>query len=258
LYQIGYTVPMQKLLSMIVWVSFLSCAAVVMSGCTQPPKVEDQSIVPIQRPAQEQLSTQQESSSPPSTPNQAANSGTQQAKPQDQQPEQLSTTPKGPIVKTLKDFEKITATEATLTTTKGDITFTLFPDKVPLTVTNFLTLAKSGFYDGIKFHRIIPDFMAQVGDPLTKDDSKKDLWGTGGPGYTIEDEFDSTLKHDSEGTVSMANTGQPATGGSQFFITFGATPWLDGKHAVFGKVTSGMDVLRKLEIGDSITKISFK
>jgi cyclophilin family peptidyl-prolyl cis-trans isomerase len=116
---------------------------------------------------------------------------------------------------------------------------------------------KSGYYNGIKFHRIIPDFMAQVGDPLTKDDSQKALWGTGGPGYTIADEFEPTLKHDSEGIVSMANAG-PNTGGSQFFITYEATPWLDGHHAVFGKVTKGMDVLRKLEIGDQIVKVTYK
>jgi cyclophilin family peptidyl-prolyl cis-trans isomerase len=164
---------------------------------------------------------------------------------------------KGLPVKTLKDFEKITATEATITTNKGDITFTLFPDKTPLTVANFLTLVKSGFYNGIKFHRIIPDFMAQVGDPLTKDDSQKEMWGTGGPGYTIEDEF-TDLKHDTEGTVSMANTGQPNTGGSQIFITYAATPWLDGHHAVFGKVTKGMDVLKSLVVGDSIIKVTYK
>lgn len=159
-------------------------------------------------------------------------------------------------MKTLADFEPITATQATIKTSKGDIVVELYPDKVPLTVTNFLTLAKSGYYDGIKFHRIIEDFMAQVGDPLTKDDSKQALWGTGGPGYTIADEFDPTLKHDSEGVLSMANAG-PNTGGSQFFITYEATPWLDGKHAVFGKVTSGMDVLRSLQIGDQITGITF-
>ncbi len=166
--------------------------------------------------------------------------------------------PKGPMIKTLKDFAPISAKEATIVTNKGEITFTLFQDKVPLTVTNFLTLAKSGFYNGVRFHRIIADFMAQVGDPLTKDPTQQPMWGTGGPGYTIMDEFDPSLKHDSEGIVSMANTGQPNTGGSQFFITFKETPWLDGHHAVFGKVTKGMDVLRKLEIGDQIESISFK
>jgi cyclophilin family peptidyl-prolyl cis-trans isomerase len=159
-------------------------------------------------------------------------------------------------MKTLQDFEKISAKSATIKTSKGDIVVELYPDKVPLTVTNFLSLAKQGYYNGIKFHRIIEDFMAQAGDPLTKDDSQKALWGTGGPGYMIADEFDPSLKHDSEGILSMANAG-PNTGGSQFFITYEATPWLDGKHAVFGKVTSGMDVLRKLQIGDEIVSITF-
>ncbi len=164
---------------------------------------------------------------------------------------------KGPPMKTLANFEKIEATEAAITTNRGEIVFTLYSDKVPLTVTNFLNLAKSGYYDGIKFHRIIPNFMAQVGDPLTKDDSQKAMWGTGGPGYVIADEFDPTLTHNSEGIVSMANAG-PNTGGSQFFITFEATPWLDGKHAVFGKVTQGMDILKQLVVGDSILKVTYK
>ncbi len=160
-------------------------------------------------------------------------------------------------VKTLQDFQPITAAQATIKTNKGDIVIQLYPDKAPLTVTNFLTLAKSNFYDGIKFHRIIADFMAQVGDPKTKDDSQKEAWGTGGPGYTILDEFDPTLKFDGEGVVAMANTGQPNTGGSQFFITFGDTSWLNGKHTIFGKVTQGMDVVRSLVIGDQITAITF-
>ncbi len=159
-------------------------------------------------------------------------------------------------MKTLQDFEPISATQVIMKTSKGDIVVELYPDKVPLTVTNFLTLAKSGYYNGIKFHRIIADFMAQAGDPLTKDDSQKALWGTGGPGYMIADEFHPDLKHDSEGTLSMANAG-PNTGSSQFFITFGPTAWLDGRHAVFGKVTTGMDILRKLEIGDQIISITF-
>ena len=166
-------------------------------------------------------------------------------------------TMKGPTMKTIADFEPIEATSVTLTTTKGDIAFDLFRDKAPLTTLNFLTLAKQGFYNGIVFHRVIPDFMAQVGDPLTKDPSKEALWGTSGPGYAIADEFEPTLKHDSAGTVSMANSGSN-TGGSQFFLTYEATPWLDGKHAVFGKVTAGMDVLKKIEIGDKIIAVSYK
>ncbi len=162
------------------------------------------------------------------------------------------------MTKTLADFEVIKATQATLHTTKGDITFTLYRDKAPLTTANFLNLAKAGSYDKVRFHRIIADFMAQVGDPLSKDESQKSAWGTGGPGYTIADEFGAGLKHDSEGVVSMANAG-PNTGGSQFFITYAATAWLDGKHAVFGKVDKqGMDVVRKLVIGDQITSVSYK
>lgn len=160
-------------------------------------------------------------------------------------------------MKQLSDFEPIEANSVTLTTTKGDITFELNRQEAPLTTINFLTLAKEGFYDGIVFHRVIPDFMAQVGDPLTKDPAKEDMWGTGGPGYTIPDEFDPGLSHDSAGIVSMANAG-PNTGGSQFFITYGPTEWLDGKHAVFGKVTAGMDVLEQIEIGDKIVSVSYQ
>jgi peptidyl-prolyl cis-trans isomerase B (cyclophilin B) len=175
-----------------------------------------------------------------------------------QQSQQNNQTQKGPIMKSnLSDFEVIPATEATIETSKGNITFVLYADKTPLTVANFLNLAKAGFYDGVRFHRVIADFMAQVGDPLSKDLNQQQAWGTGGPGYVIPDEFDSSLKHDSEGIVSMANAG-PNTGGSQFFITYGATPWLDGKHAIFGKVTSGVDVLRQIQVGDSIIKVTYK
>jgi len=160
-------------------------------------------------------------------------------------------------MKQLADFKEIAATQATITTDKGDIVIELFREETPITTANFVELAESGFYDGIRFHRIIEDFMAQVGDPLSKDDSKKALWGTGGAGYVIPDEFVSSLKHDAPGIVSMANRG-PNTGGSQFFITYEPTPWLDGKHTVFGRVTSGMDVLAKLEIGDAIQSITLK
>ncbi len=160
-------------------------------------------------------------------------------------------------MKVLTDFEVIQATEATIKTSKGDITFELYRDQAPLTTANFLSLAKSGFYNGIVFHRVIPNFMAQVGDPLTKDAKQQNAWGTGGPGYRIKDEFGPGLKHNSEGIVSMANSG-PDTGGSQFFITYAETPWLDGKHAIFGKVTAGMDVLEKIEVGDTIVSVSYK
>lgn len=127
-------------------------------------------------------------------------------------------------------------------TNKGDFTIELFEDKVPATTKNFIDLIEKNFYDGLIFHRVIDGFMIQGGDP--------EGTGMGGPGYTIDDEFDKDLRHDSEGILSMANAG-PNTGGSQFFITLAATPWLDGHHAVFGKVIEGMETVR--EIGHAET-----
>jgi cyclophilin family peptidyl-prolyl cis-trans isomerase len=123
---------------------------------------------------------------------------------------------------------------ATLSTDKGDIVMELFADKTPRTVNNFVFLAREGFYDGTIFHRVIADFMAQGGDPTGT--------GTGGPGYRFADEFHPSLKHSQPGIFSMANAG-PGTNGSQFFITHVPTPWLDGKHSVFGQVIQGLDVL---------------
>ena len=174
---------------------------------------------------------------------------------QKQEPAQVQQ--KGTTMKTLNDFEAIEATQVTMTTTKGEMTFNLFRDKAPLTTANFLNLIKDGFYDGIIFHRVIPDFMAQVGDPLTKEAGMEARWGTGGPGYQIADEFDPELKHDKTGVLSMANSG-PNTGGSQLFITHVATPWLDGKHAVFGEITAGVEVLNQIEQGDKILSVSYK
>lgn len=159
--------------------------------------------------------------------------------------------------KELSDFKPNPAKEATLVTTKGEITIELFRDEAPLTTANFVDLASSGFYDQVVFHRVIEDFMAQVGDPLSKDENAKSRWGTGGPGYKIKDEFSPNLIHDKPGIVSMANAG-PNSGGSQFFITHVATPWLDGKHAVFGQVTEGMDVLMSIAQGDKILSIKLK
>jgi len=119
-------------------------------------------------------------------------------------------------------------------TTKGTIEAELYAKEVPKTVNNFVTLAKKGFYDGIIFHRVIPKFMIQTGDPTGT--------GTGGPGYQFADEFSPNLKHDGPGVLSMANSG-PNTNGSQFFITDAATPWLNGKHSVFGRVTQGIDIV---------------
>jgi cyclophilin family peptidyl-prolyl cis-trans isomerase len=123
---------------------------------------------------------------------------------------------------------------AVLHTDKGDINIELFVDKTPRTVNNFVFLAREGFYDGTLFHRVIADFMVQGGDPTGT--------GRGGPGYKFKDEFVSALRHDKPGILSMANAG-PNTNGSQFFITHVPTPWLDGKHSVFGQVTGGLDVL---------------
>jgi cyclophilin family peptidyl-prolyl cis-trans isomerase len=126
-------------------------------------------------------------------------------------------------------------------TERGDIVVELHADKVPLTVENFVNLARSGFYDGTTFHRVISGFMAQGGDPTAT--------GSGGPGYQFGDEFHPSLRHDGAGILSMANAG-PGTNGSQFFLTFGPTPHLDDKHSVFGKVTDGMDVLRSIRERD--------
>jgi peptidyl-prolyl cis-trans isomerase B (cyclophilin B) len=132
-----------------------------------------------------------------------------------------------------------------LETSKGRIELSLTPDKTPITVASFVNLIQRGFYDGLIFHRVIPDFMIQGGDP--------DGRGTGGPGYKFEDEFSDSLRHTGPGVLSMANSG-PRTNGSQFFITHVATPWLDGKHSVFGKVTKGQDVVNAIAQGDRIVK----
>jgi len=137
--------------------------------------------------------------------------------------------------------------KATIQTNKGTIKLELYDDKVPKTVENFETLAKKGFYDGLKFHRVIPDFMIQTGCPQGT--------GTGGPGYKFKDEFHKDLKHSGPGILSMANAG-PNTNGSQFFITHVETPWLDGKHSVFGKVTEGMDVVNSIKQGDVMEKVT--
>lgn len=138
--------------------------------------------------------------------------------------------------------------QAVFTTDKGDIRVNLFPDQTPVTVASFVNLAKRGFYDGLSFHRVIPDFMVQGGCPLGT--------GTGGPGYKFEDEFDPALTHDGPGVLSMANAG-PGTNGSQFFITHVETAWLNGKHTVFGKVVGPEDqaVVNAVQQGDKIQSV---
>ena len=139
--------------------------------------------------------------------------------------------------------------QATITTSKGDIRLSLFAEKTPLTVANFVNLARRGFFDGLKFHRVIGDFMIQGGCPLGT--------GTGSPGYRFEDEFDTPLRHDQPGRLSMANSG-PGTNGSQFFITHVATPHLDDKHSIFGEVVDAndQDIVNAVAQGDVIESIA--
>ena len=127
---------------------------------------------------------------------------------------------------------------AVIETNLGTIELELFEDKTPITTKNFIDLAEKGFYDGVIFHRVIDGFMIQGGDPTGT--------GMGGPDYTIEDEFRDDLQFTGEGILAMAKTGMPHAGGSQFFITLAATPWLNGHHTIFGKVVKGMDVVKKI------------
>jgi peptidyl-prolyl cis-trans isomerase B (cyclophilin B) len=138
---------------------------------------------------------------------------------------------------------------AAMATSKGTINITLYPDQTPVTVASFVNLATNNFYDGLNFHRVIPNFMIQGGCPLGS--------GTGGPGYRFEDEFDPSLKHDVAGKLSMANAG-PGTNGSQFFITHGPTPHLDGAHSVFGSVDSAadQDIVDSIAQGDTIVTVT--
>jgi cyclophilin family peptidyl-prolyl cis-trans isomerase len=147
---------------------------------------------------------------------------------------------------------------ANLVTEKGTVRIRLFAEQAPETVNNFVFLAREGYFDGTTFHRVIEGFMAQGGDPTGT--------GTGGPGYSIRDEFHPNLRHDKPGILSMANRG-PNTGGSQFFITHAATPWLDDRHAIFGEVVEGMEVVNALrerdpqsdrEPGDRIERVQIE
>lgn len=141
------------------------------------------------------------------------------------------------------------AIQVTITTNRGPVRLRLHDDKTPVTVASFVNLVRRGYYDGLSFHRVIPDFMIQGGCPEGS--------GRGGPGYRFEDEFHPSLRHDKPGILSMANAG-PRTNGSQFFITHGATPWLDGKHSVFGEVAGAEDqaVVNAIQQGDKIEKMT--
>ena len=147
--------------------------------------------------------------------------------------------------------EAVREVNAVVHTSKGDIKLRLFADKAPVTVANFVNLANRGYYDGLTFHRVIPDFMIQGGCPHGT--------GTGGPGYQFEDECTPELKHDAPGKLSMANSG-PGTNGSQFFVTHVATPWLDGRHTVFGEVLGKDDqaVVDAIAVEDILESIELE
>jgi len=153
------------------------------------------------------------------------------------------------IIEQIQDAQFDKDVDVTITTNKGDIHLTLFAKKTPATSANFIALAKAGYYDGLTFHRVIPNFMIQGGCPLGT--------GTGSPGYRFGDEFHPDLRHDGPGVLSMANAG-PGTNGSQFFITHVETAWLDGKHTVFGKVKSADDqaVVDSIAQGDIMEKVT--
>jgi len=221
---------MKKKYHLIILVSFILFSGLAFSGCT-PSQNSNQQI--------------------------KSDTGSILGKIETAPPEEKKEEKTMPDFKEISDFKKIDSKTVTFNTTKGDIVVELYREEAPLTTANFLDLVDSKFYDGIIFHRVIPDFMAQVGDPLTKQPDAEQLWGTGGPGYKIKDEFNENLKHDGPGVLSMANSG-PNSGGSQIFITHLATPWLDGKHAVFGKVTEGLDVLMQIDKGDQILTATHK
>jgi peptidyl-prolyl cis-trans isomerase B (cyclophilin B) len=138
---------------------------------------------------------------------------------------------------------------AVVKTDKGDIRLELYPEQAPVTVASFVNLAERGYYNGVKFHRVVPGFVIQGGDPTGT--------GRGGPGYRFEDEFDKSRRHSSAGILSMANSG-PRTNGSQFFITLAATPHLDDRHSVFGKVVSGLEVVEAIRQGDAMTSVTIE
>ena len=148
----------------------------------------------------------------------------------------------------VQSYSKEYKMKVKIITAKGDVNINLLPDKSPVTVANFVNLAKKGYYDGLKFHRVIDNFMAQGGDPTGT--------GAGGPGYQFEDEVNNGLNFSKAGKLAMANAG-PGTNGSQFFITTVPTEWLNGNHTIFGEVVSeaDLDVVKKLSNGDVMTKV---
>ncbi|MGB0757769.1 MAG: peptidylprolyl isomerase [Patescibacteria group bacterium] len=208
----------------------LFCFAFVY-GCT-PQTQEDNKSVPTEPIARFGATPTAVETQPTDTTSQNTNETTMEE----------PTTPKAPTATSADDVKY---SQATVNTNMGSFTVSFYSELSPKTVQNFQNLAESGFYDGVKFHRIIKGFMIQAGDPQSKDDSLQARWGTGGPGYTFADEFND--RKIVQGSLAMANAG-PNTNGSQFFIvTAASTPHLDGVHTNFGEVTEGMDVIMAIE-----------
>lgn len=220
----------------------------LLSACTAQPKTMTEKNAPesanqfnemdlVQEIVEtENIQAEKTNSTPPAPPVPPKPNNMQQA---------TQSQPAGPATKDLTAEYNV----AVLKTNMGDIKVKFYNDLSPKTVNNFLNLADAGFYDGTRFHRVINDFMIQGGDPNSRDESKKDVWGTGGPGYKFADEFND--KKLVKGSLAMANSG-PNTNGSQFFIvTKDSTPWLDGKHTNFGEVVEGLDVVESIEALDT-------
>lgn len=202
---------------------FLTCALGLVlglgTGCQQSSTVEEQA----------------NTNAPASAPTEATGSST----------DTKSASPAGADQAASQETKTVNTNEvAVIKTTAGDMVIEFWPEVAPKTVENFKKLARDGFYDGTAFHRIVKGFMIQGGDPLTKDPSKEDLWGTGDPGYKISAEFNN--RPHERGVISMARSAQPDSAGSQFFICHGPAPFLDGKYTAFGKLVKGDDVLEKI------------
>jgi len=218
----------------VITVVVIAMLALVMTGCGKSKKEE-----PVKETeTEEQPMSSTPSSTPGSTPQPAAQLG-----------------PDGKPVRTLASFtdgQDGANVEAVLKTGKGDIVIQLYPDVAPVSVASFLHLARTKFYDGTRFHRVVPGFVVQGGDPKSKKANAPDV-GTGGPGYYLPSEF-SNRPHET-GTVAMARSQSPTSGGSQFYICLEPQPSLDGQYTVFGKVISGMDVVNSIVQGDVLNQV---
>jgi peptidyl-prolyl cis-trans isomerase B (cyclophilin B) len=218
----GMIKPRLSVLLLALPLLFLAACSTTKTGSEAPAPTPESAVI----------ATPKEAEAPASTPESA-----------------VIATPKkteAPAVVVAAEPARVKDVRIVMHTSKGDIEATLFATKTPVTVANFLNLTKRGYYDGLIFHRVIPNFMIQGGDPTGT--------GRGGPGYQFENEIHPALRHTRAGLFSMANAG-PGTNGSQFFITHNATPWLDGKHSVFGKVTKGQNVVDAIQKGATINSI---